>query len=379
MPPTPMCYAQTSIPYNPNPYTGTPLFLTDDIHSEVINMGMGFCFNGITYTQCVISSNNYITFNLTNAGTYSSFVTNAIPSLTPATIQNAILNPWHDTYPPAGGSITYQTIGVAPNRRFVVSFLNVPMFSCNSLLVTNQTVLYEGTNCIASYTLNKPICLSSNAGNAVHALHNNGGTSATIVPGRNNLSWSSTSEGRLFTPTCLPCSTSTTANCLGIILPIELLKFHGHNDKDVNILEWSTATEQNTDIFVVERSKDGDNFIPISVVDAAGTSTETINYQVIDHHPIIGLNYYRLRNVDLDGTDGLSETISIQYISENTLHLYPNPGRDMINYQLSYNVNEPILLEIRDVSGRIVKSLLITTSRGVIDISSISPGIHINS
>lgn len=375
-PPTPMCYAQAPIPYAPAPYAGTAITLSDDVHSSVINMGMGFCFNGSTYTQCVISSNNYITFNLANAGTYSSFVTNALPSLTPATIQNAILNPWHDTYPPAGGSITYQTIGVAPNRRFVVSFLNVPMFSCNSLLVTNQTVLYEGTNCIASYTLNKPMCLSSNAGNAVHALHNNGGTSATIVPARNNQQWTSTSEGRLFTPTCLPCSTSTTANCLGIILPIELLKFHGHNDNDVNILEWSTATEQNTDVFVVERSKDGDNFIPISVVDAAGTSTETLNYQVIDHQPIIGLNYYRLRNVDLDGTDGLSEIISIRYISENTLHLYPNPSKDVINYQLSYNVNKPILLEMRDVSGRIVKSLSITNSTGLIDISSISPGIY---
>lgn len=375
MPPTPLCYAQVAIPYAPDPYTGTPLVLSDDVHSGVINMGMGFCFNGSTYTQCVISSNNYITFNLANAGTYSSFVTNALPSLTPTSLQNAILNPWHDTYPPAGGTITYQTLGVAPNRRFVVSFLNVPMFSCNSLLVTNQTVLYEGTNCIASFTLNKPLCLSSNTGNAVQALQNNGGTSATIVPGRNNAQWTSASEGRLFSPICAPCSTSTTSQCL-TLLPVELIRFHGRNEGDINILEWSTATEQNTDVFIVERSSDGNNFSHISTVNASGNSTEILNYQVIDHQPIIGMNYYRLRNIDLNGSNSLSEIIDVQYISKNTIHLYPNPSRDLVNYQLPNNVNNPILLEMRDVSGRIVKSLMLTTSIGVIDISSISPGIY---
>ena len=375
MPPAPMCYAQVAVPYAPDPYTGTAITLTDDVHSGVINLGFGFCFNGSTYTQCVISSNNYITFNLANAGTYSSFVTNALPSLTPATIQNAILNPWHDTYPPAGGTIRYQTLGTAPNRRFVLSFLNVPMFSCNSLLVTNQTILYETTNCIASFTLNKPLCLSSNAGNAVQALHNNGGTSATIVPARNNQQWTAVSEGRLFSPTCAPCSTATTAQCL-TLLPVELLRFHGHNEGDSNILEWATASEQNSDVFIVERAEDGEDFDAIAVVGGAGNSTSVLAYRVNDPSPIVGINYYRLRSVDHNGAEEVSEVVAIAFVPKNIPHLYPNPGSGTVSYRLPESVRTPCRIELRDLSGRLVRSIAVTSGTGTLDLGALAPGTY---
>jgi hypothetical protein len=222
------------------------------------------------------------------------------------------LNPWHDTNPSTGGSIKYQTLGVPPYRRFVVSFLDVPMFSCNSLLVTNQLILYESTNCIASFMLNKPICYTWNSGNAVHALQNGNGLSATIVAGRNNTQWTTSSQGILFSPTCVPCSTSTTSQC-ATLLPIELIQFDGYSEGTSNILEWSTASEQNSDIFILERSEDGENFIPLDVVDAAGNSTSTIKYRSIDSNPIIGMNYYRLRNLDIDGTGDLSNVIAILF------------------------------------------------------------------
>jgi hypothetical protein len=374
-PPTPMCYAQVAIPYAPDPYAGTALTLSDDIHSGVINMGFGFCFNGSTYTQCVIASNNYITFNLANAGTFSTYTTNALPSLTPASLQNAILNPWHDTYPPAGGTISYQTLGVAPNRRFVVSFLNVPMFSCNSLLVTNQTILYEGTNCIASYTLNKPLCLSSNAGNAVHALQNNGGTSATIVPGRNNAQWTAVSQGILFSPTCAPCSTSTTTQCL-TLLPVELLRFHGHSEGDANILEWATASEQNSDVFIVERADDGEHFEPMAVVNGAGNSTAMLEYRVNDPSPVVGLNYYRLRNVDLDGAEELSEVVAIEFIPRNIPQLFPNPGSGTVSFRLPEGVRTPSRLELRDLSGRLVRSMTLTAMTGTLDLGGLAAGTY---
>ncbi len=375
MPPTPMCYSQVAIPYAPDPYAGTSLVLSDDVHSGVINMGMGFCFNGSTYTQCVISSNNYITFNLANAGTFSTFTTNALPSLTPASLQNAILNPWHDTYPPAGGTITYQTLGVAPNRRFVVSFLNVPMFSCTSLLVTNQIVLYERTNCIASFTQNKPLCLSSNSGNAVQALQNNGGTSATIVPGRNNAQWTAVSEGRLFSPTCAPCSTSTTAQCL-TLLPVELLRFHGRNEGEANILEWATASEQNSDVFIVERAEDGEHFDPIAVLDGAGNSSSVLEYRVNDPDPLVGMNYYRLRNVDLDGAEVVSEVVAIEFTPRNIPQLFPNPGSGTVSYRLPEGVRTPCRIELRDLSGRLVLSLMATAISGTMELGGLAPGTY---
>lgn len=61
----PMCYTQTPISYTPDSYvSGTPLILDDDTHSGIVPIGFNFCYNDNTYSQCVISPNNYITFNI---------------------------------------------------------------------------------------------------------------------------------------------------------------------------------------------------------------------------------------------------------------------------------------------------------------------------
>jgi hypothetical protein len=375
-PPVPMCYSQTTVPYTADPYTGTALVLSDDIHSGVVNIGFGFCYNGSTYTQCVISSNNYVSFNLATAGTFSPWSTVVVPAITPTEIKNSILNPWQDLYPPAGGTITYQTLGVAPNRRFVVSYLNVSMFSCTTQRYTSQTVLYEGSNCIGSFILEKNVCAAWNGGNAVHALHNSNGTSATIVPGRNNTQWTATGQGLLFIPTCVPCSTSVTAQCLNLVLPVELLRFHGHSEGDANILEWATATEQNSDVFIVERADDGEHFGPMAVVNGAGNSTAVLEYSVNDPSPVTGMNYYRLRNVDLDGAEEVSEVVAIEFIPKNIPQLFPNPGSGTVNYRLPEGVRTPSRLELRDLSGRLVRSIVVTSLTGTLDLSGLAPGTY---
>ena len=373
-PPVPMCYSEIAIPYLADPYAGTAVTLSDDWHSGVVNIGFGFCFNGTTYTQCVISSNNYITFNLANANTYSPWVTVAVPNALPLPPHNAVLSPWQDIHPGIGGSIRYQTLGVAPNRRFVVSYLNVPMFSCTTQLYTSQTVLYEGSNCIASQILSKPLCTTWNNGNAVHGLQNNGGTSATVVPGRNNTQWTAASLGRLFTPTCAPCSTATTAQCLSVVLPIELLHFHGRNTGAVNLLEWATASEYQSDHFTVERSADGASFSPLLTVDAAGNSGAVIDYVVKDPSPLNGITYYRLRTTALDGTDELSDVIAVNALLPNTLHAYPNPASDVLLVQGAAAVNG-VPYTVLSITG---KELATGTMRdGRIDISALTSGVYL--
>lgn len=329
-PPVPLCYSQTPVPYAADPYTGTALALTDDIHSGVVNMGFSFCFNGNTYTQCVIASNNYITFNLANAGTFSPWNTVPVPTATPVGPQNGVLDPWQDIHPGIGGSVFYQTLGVAPNRRFVVSYLNVPMFSCTTQLYSSQIVLYEGSNCIESLILSKPLCTTWNNGEAVQGLHNNAGTSATVVAGRNNTQWTATSEGRFFQPTCAPCSTATTPPCMPTPLPIELLSFSGANHGSMNLLQWATASEQDSKHFIVERSADGGQFQPILFMDAAGNSSSVIDYAAKDAEPLQGINYYRLRSTDVDGSEELSDVIAVSAMDPNGIALHPNPANDLL-------------------------------------------------
>ena len=373
-PPVPMCYSQTPVPYAADPYTGTALTLSDDIHSGVVNIGFSFCFNGNTYTQCVIASNNYITFNLANAGLYSPWITVAVPNATPAQPHNAVLDPWQDIHPGVGGSIFYQTLGVAPNRRFVVSYLNVPMYSCTGQLYSSQIVLYERSNCIESLILSKPICTTWNNGNAVQGLQNNGGTSATVVAGRNNTQWTATSEGRFFQPTCAPCSTATTPPCMPVPLPIELLSFSGTNHGSMNLLKWATASEQDSEHFIVERSADGGQFHPILFMEAAGNSTSVIDYAAKDAEPLAGVNYYRLRSTDLDGSEELSSVIAVAAMDPNSIALHPNPASDLLLVS-GDPAADGARYSIYSMTGKEVLSGTITDGR--VDVTTLVSGLYL--
>jgi gliding motility-associated-like protein len=187
---------------SPAQYVGTQVFLTDDQFSGVINIGFPFTFYGNTYTQCLISSNNYICFNTAFANGFSPWsITAPVPGNPNNQIRNAVLGPWQDINPGIGGQIFYATIGTAPNRAFVVQYNNVPMFSCTSLQYCSQIILYEGTNIAETHIGNKPICPGWNGGQAIHATNNALGTVADVVPGRNSgTQWATANEGRRFTP-----------------------------------------------------------------------------------------------------------------------------------------------------------------------------------
>lgn len=199
-------YLVQQINYVPYPWTGgtvVPLNV-DDFWSGVINMPFDFCFFGNVYNQCIISSNGQVSFNINQANTFNPWsFAGVAPLPNPAfpAAHNSIMSPYHDILPTALGIINYQTIGVAPNRVFVVNWNQSPMFSCTNLLVSQQIALYEGTNVIETYISNKPFC-AWNSSRAVHGIQNNGGTIAFIVPGRNlPVQWTCNNDAWQFQPT----------------------------------------------------------------------------------------------------------------------------------------------------------------------------------
>lgn len=192
---------QAPIAYAPDSYTTGSIVSgvsSDDIHSGIIPIGFNFCFLGNTYTDLVISTNNYVTFNTSVAGSYSPWSTIAVPNASAPT--NAIMGPWQDIHPGMGGTIRYEVFGVAPYRHLTISWYQIPMFSCTNLIYSSQLQLYETTGIIESHIANRPLCSSWNNGNAVHALHNANGTFADVVPGRNNTPWTISNEGYRWTP-----------------------------------------------------------------------------------------------------------------------------------------------------------------------------------
>lgn len=165
-----------------------------------------FVFFGNVYNKIVVGSNGLITFDTTVAGGYCSWSYSATcPNSALKT--NAIFGPYHDIDPSvAGGALYYGIQGSTPCRTFVISFYNVTMFSssCSSLKATHQIVLYENTNVIEVYMLNKPTCSSWNNGNAVVGIQNSAGTVGYTAPGRNTSAWTTSNEAWRFTPSGAP-------------------------------------------------------------------------------------------------------------------------------------------------------------------------------
>lgn len=96
-------------------------------------------------------------------------------------------------------------------------------------------------------------------------------------------------------------------------LPVELVAFTGAISSSGALLNWKTASELNNAWFEIERSEDGTFFQLIQQLPGRGTVNSETSYQYLDKQPLEGLNYYRLRQIDLDGSYTFSRTIALTF------------------------------------------------------------------
>lgn len=133
------------------------------------------------------------------------------------------------------------------------------------------------------------------------------------------------------------------------LLPIELIRFSGYFTPSGNVLEWSTASEINNDVFEIERSEDMKVFYPIASVKGAGNSTEILQYAWVDKTPLKNISFYRLKQVDFDGKFSYSEIIKIVGMPGNSpIKVNPNPGTDHIYLSIG---NKNQVVEIYNAYG----------------------------
>lgn len=110
-------------------------------------------------------------------------------------------------------------------------------------------------------------------------------------------------------------------------LPVELTSFDCMSNKINMQLNWVTATERNCDYFGIERSSDGNNFEEIGRVEGAGNSNSTKKYTYTDENPLIGINYYRLRQVDISGETTYSHLSTCLFQKNKTkINIYSYTG-----------------------------------------------------
>lgn len=110
-------------------------------------------------------------------------------------------------------------------------------------------------------------------------------------------------------------------------LPVELIALAAEPVGQRARVFWSTAIEQNSDYFAIEHSIDGRTYRNIGYVKAAGTTQERQDYEFWDNQPNPGQNYYRLRQVDYDGTTYDKGVVSVQFDGDKSpgLNVFPNP------------------------------------------------------
>jgi hypothetical protein len=157
------------------------------------------------------------------------------------------------------------------------------------------------------------------------------------------------------------------------LLPIELVNFEGWYNGSVNELHWTTLSEINSDKFEVQKSIDGLNFYTIGNVHAQGFSYDATNYIFYDDNPVPGINYYRLKMIDIDKSYEFSNTIAINIpgTSATVIQLYPNPANDVLNVSMHTSSASNILIAISDVFG---KTLMINSFTNV----SIADNLQLN-
>lgn len=111
-------------------------------------------------------------------------------------------------------------------------------------------------------------------------------------------------------------------------LPVELLDFKASSNSDHIVVNWSTISETDNGYFKLERSNNGRDFNTIGLVNGAGTTSIQQDYSYIDLNPFEGLNYYRLVDVSLGGTESFSDIVSVFFKSDLQLSKpYPNPAK----------------------------------------------------
>jgi len=187
----------------------------------------------------------------------------------------------------------------------------------------------------------------------------------------------------------IPNGTSSNSNEIIVFtsyysaLPIELLSFQANctNGNSVDI-SWITASEHNTDYFLIEKSSDGLTWGLLAEQKAAGNSFEEIQYHVYDIAPKSSQVYYRLKQIDIDGKSEMFDPVTFHCNEENdAIYSYPNPSNEEFSIAIkAHSSDQKGNLQILNSLGKSVYSsnynLVIGNNNIHVNAGPLSPGAY---
>ena len=165
-------------------------------------------------------------------------------------------------------------------------------------------------------------------------------------------------------------------------LPVEWISFTADRMDSRNImLRWETALEVNNDHFVVQRSIDAQIFEDLGTVSGMGTVDAPTTYDYLDNTYQANINYYRLKQVDYNGTHTFSSIVEVRFDGKEedvAFHVFPSPATSFINVESIGRVNDTYTVLIFDQTGREVYrgELNEEHTRRVIPVGKLVQGIY---
>lgn len=182
------------------------------------------------------------------------------------------------------------------------------------------TLSWQEAACVPGYITNPATLRVARWSGTNWVNHGNGGTTGTAT------------NGTIVTSSAVTAFSPFTLASVSLAnpLPVELTWFKASlTESGTGLLEWRTESELNNDHFEVERSMNGVDFTQLGNVQGAGTTNNSNNYKFEDKNPLPGVAYYRLKQVDFDGTFDYSSIIALDYKDaeaiQNRFFVSPNP------------------------------------------------------
>ncbi len=159
------------------------------------------------------------------------------------------------------------------------------------------------------------------------------------------------------------------------VLPVELVEFTAERDGKHSLLQWTTASELNSERFDIEHSTQGIQWRTIDQLSAAGTTEQEQSYRYIHQRPVAGNNFYRLKQVDTDGRFEYSPIRLVHFGEQQNqeVTLYPNPVRDQL---FIAGIKDQTPLCIYNVAGNIMDCGVYDASTGI-DVQAYASGYYI--
>jgi hypothetical protein len=421
-PPTVDCdaYTRSSIPYSWVSGSGINLNLGANDISSSISLGFDFEYYCNTFNSVRIAEDGFISFSATAGdNTNDPLPRTFAPNGLIAVVWENLKQRTNNNYNPR---ISYQRLGTAPNRRFVVKFEDLVFYRTlgGNDRIYAQVVLYEGSNLIEIHNQR----VDGSGDQATQGIESPNGQAGMAVAGRNAQSWSVSSsfpDAWRFTPPSTSiqyswsnagylnshsledpkasppfdtwfvltvdngeCILRDSAQVFIQPLPIHLLAFEGERVGEESHLFWKVQESMESEFFIIERAEAGTDFVELEHIPAIGTSSEIRTYEYIDSKPYSGFNLYRLKMLGAGGEVSFSPQVEIYFPpaeKNRLLAVYPNPSSQVFFFEGEAKGPGKLQIEVYGMDGRKVQLMQQEvnqrgTFRESLDMGRFPPGLY---